>query len=90
MLQTKLTTRTKVQVYKQVSISVTQEVFDSILIQCQLEDIAPLLGENLFNDLVTAFDGFRDKGFQKLGFHGLAPFALGLVKEVGHPLRFHF
>lgn len=60
MLQTKLTTRTKVQVYKQVSNSVTQEVFDSILVQCQLEDIAPLLGENLFNDLINNPNNYTD------------------------------
>lgn len=60
MLQTKLTTRTKVQVYKQVSNSVTQEVFDSILIQCQLEDIAPLLGEKLFNDIINNIGDYTD------------------------------
>jgi hypothetical protein len=53
MLQTKLTTRSKVQQYKQVSNSVNDDVFDSILIQCQIEDIAPLLGEDLFNDLIN-------------------------------------
>ena len=53
MLQTKLITRAKVQQYKQVSNSVNDDVFDSILIQCQIEDIAPLLGEDLFNDLIN-------------------------------------
>jgi hypothetical protein len=53
MLQTKLITRSKVQQYKQVSNSVYDDVFDSILIQTQIEDIAPLLGEDLFNDLIN-------------------------------------
>jgi hypothetical protein len=53
MLQTKLITRAKVQQYKQVSNSVYDDVFDSILIQTQIEDIAPLLGEDLFNDLIN-------------------------------------
>jgi hypothetical protein len=53
MLQTKLITRSKVQQYKQVSNSVNDDVFNSILIQTQIEDIAPLLGEDLFNDLIN-------------------------------------
>jgi len=60
MLQTKLTTRVKVALLKQVSNSVTQEVFDSILIQCQLEDVAPLLGENLFNDIINNPNNYSD------------------------------
>ena len=53
MLQTKLLTKTKARVYKQISNSITDDVFDSILIQTQIEDVAPLLGENLFNDIIN-------------------------------------
>ena len=60
MLQTKLITRAKVQQYKQVSNSVHDDVFDSVLIQCQIEDIAPLLGEDLFNDLINNTSNYTD------------------------------
>ena len=51
MLSTKWINRQDVSLYKQISKTVYDEVFDSIVIETQIQDIAPLLGERLFNDI---------------------------------------
>lgn len=52
MLHTKLVTRTDVAQFKQISVTVHNDVFDSIVIDTQIQDVAPLLGEKLFNDIL--------------------------------------
>lgn len=51
MLSTKWINRQDVSLYKQISKTVYDDVFDSIAIETQIQDIAPLLGERLFNDI---------------------------------------
>jgi hypothetical protein len=52
MLTTKLINRNDVSKYKQISQTVHDDVFDSITLETQIQDIAPLLGEELFNDIM--------------------------------------
>jgi len=52
MLSTKLITRADVSLYKQISQTVFDDVFNSIVLEAQIQDLAPLLGERLFNDIL--------------------------------------
>lgn len=60
MLQTKLINRADIKVHKQISNSIFDDVVDSITMQVQLNDIAPLLGELLFNDLMLNPTNYAD------------------------------
>jgi hypothetical protein len=60
MLSTKWANRTDVSLYKQVSKTVYDDVFDPIMIEAQLQDIAPLLGERLFNDINNNLANYTD------------------------------
>lgn len=60
MLATKLINREEVQIYKQISNTVYNDVFDSIVLETQIQDIAPLLGERLFNDLLENTSNYTD------------------------------
>ena len=51
MLHSKWINRNDVSLFKQISKTVYDDVFDSIVIETQIQDIAPLLGERLFNDI---------------------------------------
>ena len=52
MITNKLITRTEAREFKDFSKTLNDDVFNSILLQTQIEDLAPLLGEDLFNDLL--------------------------------------
>lgn len=52
MLQNKLITKTDVQQYFQVTNTSYNEPFDQYIIQAQIDDVAFLLGEKLFNDVM--------------------------------------
>ena len=60
MLSTKWINRYDVSLYKQVSKTVYDDVFDSVVIETQLQDIAPLLGERLFNDINNNIENYAD------------------------------
>lgn len=65
MLSTKLINRADVSLYKQISQTVYDSVFDALVLETQIQDIAPLLGENLFNDILkipTAYDDLLTGG----------------------------
>lgn len=60
MLSTKWANRADVSLYKQISKTVYDDVFDPIMIETQLQDIAPLLGERLFNDINNNIENYDD------------------------------
>lgn len=60
MLSTKWVNRTDVSVYKQISKTIFDDVFNSIVIEAQVQDIAPLLGERLFNDINNNIENYSD------------------------------
>ena len=60
MLSTKLITKSDVKQYKQISETAFSDVFDAIVLETQIQDIAPLLGEGLFNDLMLNTDNYDD------------------------------
>lgn len=54
MTQTVLISRLEIQNYVQLSSHTNNEVLNGLILQAQIQDIAPLLGEKLFNDLLTS------------------------------------
>jgi len=60
MLSTKWVNRTDVSLYKQISKTVHDDVFNSIVIETQIQDIAPLIGEELFNDINNNIANYND------------------------------
>jgi hypothetical protein len=56
----KLISRADIAQYKQISKTVYDDVLDSFIIQAQIQDIAPLLGEMLFNDIVNNPTNYND------------------------------
>jgi hypothetical protein len=60
MLSTKWANRADVSLYKQISKTVHDDIFNSIMIESQIQDIAPLLGENLFNDINNNIANYND------------------------------
>lgn len=60
MLSNKWVNRTDVSLYKQISKTVFDDVFNSIVIESQIQDIAPLLGERLFNDINNNIENYDD------------------------------
>lgn len=53
MLDTKLITRDEIRDYKQISKTANDDRLNDIIIQVQINEIRPLLGERLFNDLLS-------------------------------------
>jgi len=60
MLSTKWINRTDVALYKQISATVYDDVFNSITIEAQIQDLAPLLGERLFNDINNNIEDYNE------------------------------
>lgn len=60
MLHYKWIDRNDVNLFKQISKTVYDDVFDSIVIETQIQDIAPLLGEKLFNDISNNLASYSD------------------------------
>jgi hypothetical protein len=60
MLSTKLINRTDIALYKQISQTVYDDVLNSIIIESQIQDLAPLVGERLFNDLLNNKANYDD------------------------------
>ena len=52
MLQSKLITREKIREYKQLSRTANDDRLDDVIIQVQIDELRPLLGDKLFNDLM--------------------------------------
>jgi hypothetical protein len=60
MITTKLINRNDIARYKQISNTVYDEVLDATIIEAQIQDIAPLLGEKLFNDILVNHANYND------------------------------
>ena len=58
MLQTKLVNRADIALFKQISKTVADAKLEDIIIQTQIDDIRPLLGDKLFNDLMNNTDDY--------------------------------
>ena len=58
MLQTKLINREGIRVFKQVSKTTNDDRLDDIIIQVQITELAPLLGDKLFNALLNNPAGY--------------------------------
>lgn len=52
MITTPLITRQEIQQYKQLSNSIKDDKLKEIILQCQMVDLLPLLGERLYYDLI--------------------------------------
>ena len=53
MLQQLLISRADVREFVQISETIYDDVFNGIVLKTQIKDVAPLLGEKLFNHLLT-------------------------------------
>lgn len=53
---TRLITKQDVQKYKQIANSVNNDKFNQIVDEVQFEDIRPLLGDALYNDVITKLE----------------------------------
>lgn len=53
LLETKLVNRIEIAKYLQISKSVNEEKLNEMIVKVQINDILPLLGTALFNDLLT-------------------------------------
>ena len=53
MLSNKLITRDEIREYKQISKTANDDRLNDIIIQVQINEIRPLIGERLFNDILT-------------------------------------
>jgi hypothetical protein len=60
MLQTKLVNRDDIALFKQISKTVVDAKLNDVIIQTQIDDIRPLLGESLFNDLMNDVSSYSD------------------------------
>jgi hypothetical protein len=60
MLLTKLVTRADISAVRQISETIYDDVLDAIIIETQIQDIQPLLGEFLFNAVMTTPIDFED------------------------------
>lgn len=61
MLQNKLIDREGIRVYKQISKTVVNDDrLNDIIILTQIDDIRPLLGEELFNDIINNASNYTD------------------------------
>ena len=55
-----LVTIAKVQQFKQVSNSINQAKFNETVLQCQMTELYPLLGEELYFDLMNDIASYSD------------------------------
>lgn len=65
MLQTKLVNRETIALFKQIAKTVADDKLNDVIIQTQIDDIRPLLGDKLFNDLMNNtedYDALMDGG----------------------------
>ena len=53
MQETILITKAEIQQYKQLSNSINQSKLEQIIKEAQFNDLRPLLGERLYNDVMT-------------------------------------
>lgn len=60
MLNVKLVNRNDIAQYKQISKTVYDDVLNAIILETQIQDIAELLGENLFNDVLENPSNYSD------------------------------
>lgn len=60
MIQTKLVTRASIAEYKQISKTVFDDKLNELIIESQFQDVMPLLGELLFNDVMTNTANYTD------------------------------
>lgn len=60
MITTALITRLEIQKYKQLSNSGKDEKLNEIIIQSQMVDLLPLLGERLFYDILSNLANYTD------------------------------
>jgi len=52
MIQTKLVNRDVIAKYKQISKNINSEILDQYIIEAQIQDVRPLLGEKLFDAII--------------------------------------
>lgn len=65
MLQQKLITREQIRQYKQISQTVNDDRLNDIILQVQIDEIRPILGEELFNAVLaspTSYTALLDGG----------------------------
>lgn len=60
MLFNKLVTRADISAVRQISETIYDDVLDAIIIETQIQDIQPLLGEFLFNAVMDTPNDFDD------------------------------
>ena len=60
MLLNKLVTRADISAVRQLSETIYDDVLDAIIIETQIQDIQPLLGEFLFNAVMNTPNDFDD------------------------------
>ena len=60
MIATKLVTKDDVRQFKDLSRSISDDLFNNLLLQTQIEDIGTLLGEKLFNDILSNPTAYND------------------------------
>jgi len=60
MLQQKLITREQIRQYKQISQTVNDDRLNDIILQVQIDEIRPILGEELFNAVLASPTSYTD------------------------------
>lgn len=60
MITTQLITRAEIQQYKQLSNSINNDKLNELILQSQMVDLLPLLGERLYYDLLDNIAGYTD------------------------------
>ena len=60
MLQNKLITREEIREYKQISKTANDDKLNEIIIQVQLNELRPLIGESLFNAILNTPLSYAD------------------------------
>lgn len=60
MLSTILITKDEARAFKKISATLKDDIFEQYVIEAQLQDVAPLLGERLFNAIMKSPEDFTD------------------------------
>lgn len=60
MIQTPLITRNEIQQYKQLSNSIHNNKLNELILQAQMVDLLPLLGEQLYYDILNNTQNWTD------------------------------
>lgn len=60
MLNSKLITRDEIRDYKQISKTFNDDKLNDIIIQVQINELRPLLGEKLFNSILNNVGDYQD------------------------------